>query len=292
MSKRKSARRKAIIRRRIFLLCCVAVIISVVALVVFVAKSVFSGNTPKTDNSSVNSSNTSSSADVSSSNSSLTKPSSSYNSSSDPKTIQMGDWLLDAEYSNLLLVNDKNPLPSDYDYESNLVQIPNELLNNSWFKQEGGYIDKNVLPYIRAMVEAAWSQNVQLFIWSPYRAYSVQQTLFQNQVNKALAKGLSKSAAEAEASTVVARPGTSEHHTGLAADFNMADDKFESTEMYKWLQENAEKFGFVMRYSGKKQDVTGVIHESWHYRFVGINSAKEMNKLGMCLEEYVEYKNK
>lgn len=291
MSKRKSARRKAVIRRRIFLLCCATVLILFVALVVFVANLFFAGGNTEKNNSVFQIGKTISSSEVSSSQSDETQTSASEGLSSESDKIQMGDWLLDAEYSNLFLVNDKNPLPSDYDYESNLVQIPNELLNNSWFKQEGGYIDKNVFPYIKAMVEAAWSQNVQLFIWSPYRSYSVQQTLYQNQVNRELAKGLSKSSAEEAAATVVARPGTSEHHTGLAADFNMADDKFETTEMYKWLQENAEKFGFVMRYSGEKQNVTGVIHESWHYRFVGINAAKEMNKLGMCLEEYVEYKN-
>ena len=93
--------------------------------------------------------------------------------------------------------------------------------------------------------------------------------------------------AEAEAATVVARPGTSEHHTGLAADFNMADDKFETTEMYRWMQEHAADYGFIMRYSGEKQSVTGVIHESWHYRFVGREAATEIMKRGITLEEFL-----
>lgn len=119
----------------------------------------------------------------------------------------------------------------------------------------------------------------------------MQNTLFQNQVNRCKANdtSLTDEEAEAEAATVVARPGTSEHHTGLAADFNMASDSFETTPMYEWLQENAEDYGFIMRYSSEKQPVTGVIHESWHYRFVGINTAKEINRLGMCLEEYLDY---
>ena len=97
--------------------------------------------------------------------------------------------------------------------------------------------------------------------------------------------------AENKAATIVARPGTSEHNTGLALDINCANDSFENTAAYKWLKENAENYGFIMRYSADKQDKTGVIHESWHWRFVGINVAKEMNRLQMCLEEYVEYKS-
>ena len=92
-----------------------------------------------------------------------------------------------------------------------------------------------------------------------------------------------------EAATIVARPGTSEHNTGLALDINCANDSFENTATFRWLNENAEKYGFIMRYSAEKQSITGVIHESWHWRFVGINVAKEINERQMCLEEYVEY---
>ncbi|MEE1054018.1 MAG: M15 family metallopeptidase, partial [Acutalibacteraceae bacterium] len=92
------------------------------------------------------------------------------------------------------------------------------------------------------------------------------------------------------AATVVARPGTSEHNTGLCADFNMASDTFETTPMYEWMCENAENYGFILRYPKEKQDITGVIYESWHWRFVGINTAKEMNNLGLTLEEYIELK--
>ena len=186
-----------------------------------------------------------------------------------------------------MLVNGENPLPEEYDYEGNLTTIPDEYINGS-LKQ----IDKDVWPYMKAMIDAAWADGVKLFVWSPYRSYSTQNMLFKKQVDRQIAKGIPADKAEQEAATVVARPGTSEHHTGLAADFNMADDKFETTEMYAWMQQHAADYGFIMRYSGEKQEITGVIHESWHYRFVGINNAKEMNRLNMCLEEYVEYINK
>ena len=89
----------------------------------------------------------------------------------------------------------------------------------------------------------------------------------------------------------MARPGTSEHNTGFSADFNIAEDSFESTPMFTWMQEHAADYGFVLRFPKDKQEKTGIIYESWHYRFVGINNAKEMNRLNMCLEEYVEYVN-
>lgn len=274
----KAQRHKAIVRRRIFVSVCAAILAAVILLIAFAVKAVISGgendNTPS-DTSSLQSGSVSDVSDVSSEESSV------------PSYPATGPNGLDANYSNLLLVNGENPLPEDYDYEGNLTTIPDNYINGS-LKQ----IDKNVWPYMKAMIDAAWADGVKLYVWSPYRSYDTQNMLFQKQVNRRIQSGTPADKAEAEAATVVARPGTSEHHTGLAADFNMADDKFETTEMYRWMQEHAADYGFIMRYSGEKQSVTGVIHESWHYRFVGINTAKEMDRLDMCLEEYVEYLNK
>ena len=274
----KAQRHKAIVRRRIFVSVCAVILAAVILLIAFAVKAVISGgekdNTPS-DTSGLQSGSVSDVSDVSSEESSV------------PSYPATGPNGLDANYSNLLLVNGENPLPEDYDYEGNLTTIPDNYINGS-LKQ----IDKNVWPYMKAMIDAAWADGVKLYVWSPYRSYDTQNMLFQKQVNRRIQSGTPADKAEAEAATVVARPGTSEHHTGLAADFNMADDKFETTEMYRWMQQHAADYGFIMRYSGEKQSVTGVIHESWHYRFVGINTAKEMNRLDMCLEEYVEYLNK
>ena len=125
------------------------------------------------------------------------------------------------------------------------------------------------------------SLSTDLQVWSPFRSYSIQNDLFQKQVERA-------GGDEALAATVVARPGTSEHNTGICADFNMADDEFQQTEMYTWMCEHAEDYGFILRYPKEKEHVTGVIYESWHWRFVGINNAKAINKLGVTLEEYIE----
>ncbi|MBQ6847593.1 MAG: M15 family metallopeptidase [Clostridia bacterium] len=190
----------------------------------------------------------------------------------------------DTEYSNLLLVNGKNPLPEDYDYEQNLIVIDPKYLNGYNNK-----INKDIAPYLFSMIEAAWKDGVVLFIRSPYRTYNDQKILFENQVAKYTLQGYDHETAEAKASTVVARPATSEHHTGLAVDFNAAEDYFGTTESYKWLTENAEEYGFILRYKAEKEHITGVIDEPWHWRYVGKEHAKKINELNMCLEEYVEY---
>lgn len=205
-------------------------------------------------------------------------------SSSEEQYVTYGEHTLDKNYSNLLLVNGEKPLPEDYDYEGNLITIPQEYIKGS-LKQ----IDKDIWPYLQAMLDDARKDGMDIGVWSPYRSYDTQKMLYEKQVQRCINKGLDRAAAEVEAATVVARPGTSEHHTGLALDINCANDSFEKTATFRWLNENAEKYGFIMRYSAEKQSITGVIHESWHWRFVGINHAKKINELGMCLEEYVEH---
>lgn len=280
--------KKRIDESKILIGICIAVLVLILVIIGYVITSVHNG---KDDN---NSSNGQNSIPVSSQSSSVestaassaevsTAVSSSSNVSVSSETAKTNNGL-DPEFSNLLLVNGENPLPADYDYGGNLITIPDKYKNGQLNE-----INKDVWPYMKAMLEKAWEDGVDLKVWSPYRSYSTQEMLFENQVQREMNKGLARAAAEVQAATVVARPSTSEHHTGLAADFNMASDSFENTEMYTWMKENAEDYGFIMRYSAEKQPITGVIHESWHWRFVGINHAKEINKLGMCLEEYLEH---
>lgn len=191
---------------------------------------------------------------------------------------------LNADFSNLLLVNGDNPLPKDFDYEGNLTTIDAKYLCGNL-----NQMDKDAYIFAKAMLDAALKDNVELYIRSPYRSYSTQNVLFENQVKRCLNGSVSREQAEITASTVVARPGTSEHHTGLAVDINSIETNFEDTEAFSWLKEHGEEYGFIMRYAVDKQDLTGVIYEPWHWRFVGIKHAKEINRLGMCLEEYIEY---
>lgn len=271
-------RKKAIIRRRIFialLAVLLAVLIALIAVIVAVIKN---GSNTNNNNSS----------DISfvSSEQNLSEPddsSSQEDTPSEPEVFVTPTGVeLDADFGRLLLINGENALPDDYDTKVReyLVEIDPQYRNNNYVTQ----IHKDVYPYITAMVAAAQADGVDLRVWSPFRSYAIQNDLFQKQVNRV-------GGDEEKAATVVARPGTSEHNTGLCADFNMASDTFESTPMYTWMCENAEDYGFILRYPQDKQHITGVIYESWHWRFVGIDVAKEINELGLTLEEYIELKN-
>lgn len=267
-------REKAILKRNIFLGALVLILALAIALVVFIISAVTKGDTNQTDNSSLDDI----SSDISQSELSSSSDTTSYD--------EVAPHNLDIEFKNLLLVNGWNPLPEDYDYEGNLTTIPQKYIKGSLTQ-----IDKDIWPYLQAMLDDALAEGIDIGVWSPYRSYDMQKMLFERQVKKQIANGVPEAEAEDKAATVVARPGTSEHNTGLALDINCANDSFEKTKAYEWLKENAQDYGFVMRYSKEKQDKTGVIHESWHWRFVGVKVAREMNDLGMCLEEYVEYKN-
>lgn len=280
-------RQKAILKRNIFLGLCGVVIIMALALIAYIistlggSKDTTSSSDASSQNisSEVTSSEESSSTDISSADTSSTD-SVSENTSSKKPTKK-----LDEDFQNLTLVNGWNPLPEDFDYEGHLTTIPQKYIKGSLTQ-----IDKDVWPYLKAMLDDARDDGIDMGVWSPYRSYATQKMLFERQIKKQIANGVPKAEAEDKAATIVARPGTSEHNTGLALDINCANSSFENTKAYKWLERNAENYGFIMRYREDKQEKTGVIHESWHWRFVGINAAKEINQLDMCLEEYVEYK--
>lgn len=277
----REQRHKAIIKRRIFIVCCLAVLALFTALIGFAVKAIFGKKSDGKTNSDISGSSLSSEA---------TSSTEQTSSESSPSYPAVGPNGLDANFSILLLVNDKNPLPEDYDYEGNLTTIPTNYINGML-----NQIDKDVWNYMKAMIDAQRETQTDsknwLYVRSPYRSYATQKMLFTNQINRNLNAGLSSEEAETKAATVVTRPGRSEHNTGFSADFNIAEDSFESTPMFTWMQEHAAEYGFVLRFPKDKQDKTGIVYESWHYRFVGINTAKEMNRLNMCLEEYVEYLN-
>ena len=287
MAKRKSKRQKAIVRRNVFLLICGLVIVAVIVGAVAGINAIL----PDTDNNSSSQGDTSSGNNTSGNTSSDIVSTPEKKDDYDPQNKQMIDVngvMLDANFRRVLLVNGENPLPEDYDknIRAYLQKVEAKYRNNNYVTD----LHKDIIPYVNAMVQKAHDDGVDLRVWSPFRSYAIQKDLFQKQVKKQEEQGLSGEAAENKAATVVARPGTSEHNTGLCADFNMASSKFETTEMFTWMCENAEDYGFILRYPKEKLEITGVIYESWHWRFVGINTAKEMNKLGMTLEEYVEYK--
>ena len=143
------------------------------------------------------------------------------------------------------------------------------------------------------MIEDAASENVRILTVSAYRDYDYQQELFNNKVHSLQKEnGYSVSKAQQEAATVVAAPGTSEHQLGLALDLVDAnhvvlDESQEETVAYQWLKAHCHEYGFIVRYPNGKTEITGIIYEPWHFRYVGEEAAKIIMKNEITLEEYL-----
>ena len=111
-------------------------------------------------------------------------------------------------------------------------------------------------------------------------------------MERLISQGYSPEEAPDEAARWVARPGTSEHEAGLALDivsesYQDLVEAQENTPEQQWLMANAHRFGFILRYSKQKQDITGIGYEPWHYRYVGTEAAEAIHTAGICLEEYL-----
>lgn len=180
----------------------------------------------------------------------------------------------------LTLVNSKNKLPEDYKITLKSID-------------EYRQFDSRAIIYLKDMINTMRSQGItNIWVQSSYRSIEEQRKVFNDQVEKYKSQGKTKEEAERLTEKVINRPGYSEHNLGLAVDFNYINNEFEDTKAFKWLKENAEDYGFIFRYPKEKESITKVTYEPWHWRYVGKENAKEMNKLGLCLEEYIEYLNK
>lgn len=187
---------------------------------------------------------------------------------------------IDKSKWNLILVNRTNPLPDNY--EVKLIKLSN-----------GHAVDERCYPDLQNMLNACRAAGLTPVICSSYRTQEKQEQLFNNQVNKWIAQGYSEKDAEEEAGRLVAVPGASEHQLGLAVDIvdvsnQNLDESQEKTAVQKWLMENSWKYGFILRYPNNKSDITGIVYEPWHYRYVGKEAAKEIYESGICLEEYLK----
>ncbi len=175
----------------------------------------------------------------------------------------------------LIIVNKYHKLPSDYEPE--LVEMDSKYVN--WGKR---YMHPTAYEHLVEMIEDASKEGIRLFSVSPYRSYNTQKSLYNNYV---------ASHGQEEADTFSARPGYSEHQTGLAVDLNTTDENahFENTKEGKWLQENAYKYGFILRYPQDKEYITGYIFEPWHYRYVGTEVASYINEHQITYDEYYAF---
>jgi D-alanyl-D-alanine carboxypeptidase len=187
----------------------------------------------------------------------------------------------DIEKGLLILVNKQNPLASDYK--------PSDLADIKYFASNRAagarYMRVEAADAFNKLSEAAADQGLEIVVTTAYRSYAFQSMLYNNYV---------ANYGQASADTFSAQPGKSEHQTGLAADVSSPSVNYELTEGYidtpegGWLNENAYKFGFIIRYPKGKEDITGYMYEPWHIRYVGMTAAEEIYKEGITLEEYLE----
>lgn len=180
----------------------------------------------------------------------------------------------------LVLANKQNSL--GYNYEpSDLVQ-PNIRLRTA--SEMTSKVRKEASTALENMFADAKKDNIYLIGISGYRSYDYQTTVYNN--------SLSTNGTE-HTSKYVAKPGHSEHQTGLVMDvlsteYDSLDSGFENTASFRWLYNNMSNYGFILRYPKGKENVTGYQYEPWHLRYVGKDAAKEIMEKQLTLEEYLQ----
>jgi len=177
-----------------------------------------------------------------------------------------------AYVEDFLIANKTYRLPSDY---VPLNPYAGSILSNNC----NTCIDYDTMNAFKEMEADARSIGLNLYISSGYRSFNVQKNLYNNYVARD-----GKTAAD----TYSARSGHSEHQTGYCFDLNTIDDSFAYTDEGKWVNENAWKYGLIIRYPKDKEHITGYQYESWHLRYVGTDLAKKLYNDGswITLEEY------
>lgn len=180
------------------------------------------------------------------------------------------------------LINDEFPLADNYKPQLDFVQ--------------GQFtMDARCAEYARIMLESAEADGIELCVVSAYRSTEKQQENLESYIQYLIDEGRDEAEARKLALMEIAEPGKSEHNAGLALDiltydwWETHDDittDFENTEEFRWLQENAHKYGFIMRYPKEWENTTGYSYEPWHYRFVGLYYAKQIKESELPFEYY------
>ena len=198
--------------------------------------------------------------------------------------IDEKNYHFDSRGHRVILANPWNYVPDDY--------VADFVTLSTQYATENCKVDRSCYDDLIAMIDACNAAQPRALVVSAYRDFDHQTRNFTRKVNYYLGLGYSKEDAEKEAATVVAVPGTSEHQLGLAVDIIDTrcwdlTDKQANQPAQQWLMENSWQYGFIFRYPKDKIDVTGIIYEPWHYRYVGRELAAEIHYSGLTLEEYI-----
>ncbi len=180
----------------------------------------------------------------------------------------------------LTLVNPWNPV-SETGYSVRLTEAENGVL-----------VDRACARPLRRMLSDCRAAGRSPVVAHAYRSVDDQLVLHDDRVQQLVNQGLTPEQAEAEASRVIAPAGRSEHELGLAVDivdtvYPVTDEMQAETPTNLWLQENAWKYGFILRYPPDTEEITGYSWHPWHFRYVGEDVAESIASLGITLEEYL-----
>lgn len=181
----------------------------------------------------------------------------------------------EAKYLNTFytLVNKYNYLRDDF--------VPNNLVEMTTpYSKKGIYLVEEARDNFYKLVDKAKEEGLTIRAISAYRGYTYQKRLYDKYVE---ADGVNK------ADTYSARPGFSDHQTGLAIDVDNTTSSFENftnTKEYQWMLDNSYKYGFILRYPSGKENITTYQFESWHYRYVGLKLAKKIKASNLTFDEY------
>lgn len=183
----------------------------------------------------------------------------------------------------MVLVNHTSKMPDDYTFdtkECGSATAVNKTLQTV------------ACDAFLSMQKAAAADGVTVWMQSGYRSVKYQTSLYERKTKYYLDKGYDNATAKEKAAAVVNPPGYSEHNCGLAADLNSPehttlDTGFADTAAFRWLCENAEQYGFILRYPKEAESVTGITYEPWHWRYVGAENAALLNQSGLCLEDAI-----
>ena len=177
-----------------------------------------------------------------------------------------------------MLVNKYYYLDEDY-YYGELVDIEDKYSNNKNMK-----LNSEAYESFKKLVDDALNEGYHIKNNYAYRDYNYQLGVYNSYKKD---KGIEY------ADGISARPGYSEHQTGLALDVGVddryANGKFQYSKEYTWMKDNCYKYGFILRYPEGKNDITGYNFEAWHYRYVGVDTAKFIYENDLTLEEYYAY---
>ena len=190
---------------------------------------------------------------------------------------------IDGNNGLFILVNKQNTV-EDWYVPADLVTIERHYAVDR--EEQCRYMRAEAAEAFLKLADDAEAQGIEIVMTTAYRSYNYQNVLWTNAV--------ARYGSEESANTISARPGQSEHQTGLAVDISSGEigysleQNFGDTAAGQWVAQHAHEYGFILRYGKDKEAITGYVFEPWHLRYVGKTAAAEINQSGLALEEYLE----